>query len=105
MIRTTDEAREAAAALKELLPAGAVVYGVIRSRSQSGAQRRIEFLTATGDRIVPLNRLLHQAMGWRLDANGYAVINGGGMDMIHKAAYDIGLALHGDGYALRHEAL
>lgn len=93
---------EAKAKLRELLPVGATVYTTVRSVAKSGMSRRISFFIVDNGAIRDLDFLLVQAgLGKHRGNDNGLFVTGCGMDMCFAMVYEIGQAIHNDGYALK----
>lgn len=101
MTKRTEAQTEAIESLRELLPAGTVVYTLIRSVASSGMSRRISVFVVRDGELVDLD--------WRIHRSGIAkrrgndkeglFMSGVGMDMAFALTYNLGMALHDDGYS------
>lgn len=102
---------DAIALLREELPQGSTVYGIVRHVAASGMSRHISLLhfRANSDgtvRVRDWTRAASAALGWRLNKRGNAmVVSGCGMDMVFHTIYELSATLHGNGYALKNEAI
>ena len=81
------------------------VHGIIRSVAPSGMSRTISFVVADTHEGKPYVRNITHLVATVLDfkiinVNGLNAIrvHGVGMDMIFSVVYNLGSALHGDGY-------
>ena len=96
--------------LRKWFPKGSTVYTILRHVSRSGMQRTIGVLSLLpdGDKIIDRhpNYATSIVCGMPEDRQRAGVkINGCGMDMGFEVAYRLGQAIHGDGYALKHQWL
>ena len=96
------------------LDRGTTIYGLIRSVSASGMTRNISLKVIRGandlhgDTLLDVTYTAAGVLGDKVkNYHGYNVINvsGAGMDMVFHTVYNLGLALHGDGYFFRSELL
>jgi hypothetical protein len=90
------------------LDKGATIYGLVRSVSASGMTRNISLKIVKGDRLLDVTYYAADIMDDKVkEYRGYNVINvsGAGMDMVFHTVYNLGLALHGDGYYFRSEII
>lgn len=88
--------------LRELLPAGTVVYTIVRHTAPSGMSRAISvvYVTASGE-IERLDGLIARAGIFKPYPRGAGLkVTGTGMDMGFHVVYTIAGLIHGDGYAL-----
>lgn len=84
------------------------IYVLTRSVSKSGLSRKVSVYVVNNGELLNLTYFVGSLLGLPLqDKNGYwtVTLNGGGMDMHFKLAYDLGMVLFGDGYALRKETI
>ena len=102
--------------LKRIISKGDTIYFIVKQVSNSGAYRHITFYKfdikdefAEGENRVTkywLTRLIGDALEYKFkDKTECLGISGGGMDMGFHVIYQLGHALFGDGYALKHEQL
>lgn len=90
--------------LKRCFPQGSTVYTVLRHVSGSGMRRRISVVSLAEGYPVAPNYATAVLLGLPLwhEFNDAVVIDGCGMDMGFEIAYRLGMALYGNGYALKH---
>ena len=99
--------------LTELLPPGTTLFVIIRHVSASGMMRKMSFFVPTTDAngefwFRPITTYVADTLGYKSkDYHGDWVIDvsGTGMDMVFHVAYELGSALHADGYSLRKVSL
>ncbi len=90
---------EATDRLRRDLPPGTVVYTNVEHVSRSGMVRDIRAFLHTPDGIAPITNSIALVLGRDVKNNGVRC-HGVGMDMGFEMVYNLGLALHGDGYSL-----
>lgn len=94
---------EAVEKLQKWCPAGATIYGIVRSRSKSGMSRRIDFYTFIDNSPLYLTGYVAAVIGQkRPTTDGGLRISGAGMDMIAHTVEHVG---HVIGHKLRSERL
>jgi hypothetical protein len=95
--------------LQTLLSKGDEIYVVNRSVSASGMSRKVSVFAIVDGRLNSITHSVALALDTKVtdDSFGNRVITlkGAGMDMHFKLVYDLGLALFGDGYALRKQTI
>jgi hypothetical protein len=98
--------------LREWFPKGSTVYTIIRHVSSSGMSRTIGVVALSylpdSERIIALhpNFSVAEVLGLKVDPKREGIkVSGCGMDMAFSIVYDLGVALYGDGYALKKENL
>ena len=100
------ERDEAVAYLRKKLRPGTTVYTVLRSVSASGMSRCLDLYCVHQGEIIRLTWSAAKALDQTYDSRRQALrVAGCGFDVGHDAAYSLGLALFGDGDALRHSWL
>lgn len=97
---STQQHTESLETLRELLPEGTVVWGIVRSVAKSGMSRTISFHIVQGTEIRDITWHVSNALGYKLTGTRGVRVNGAGMDMIFHVVYGLGAAIHGSGYAL-----
>ncbi len=105
--RETQKA-EAIKQLREYLPAGSMVYTILREVSRSGMSRKISVMAFDkGDNgeIYPLHLsiLVGRALGWRVKTgfNDTLLVSGCGMDMGLHLVTSLAYTLYGKSDALK----
>lgn len=99
------------ARLREWYPEGSTVYTILRHKSQSGMQRVIglvALIVGEDGQIIDLhpNYLAGRVLDRRVDGQRDGVVcRGTGMDMGFDLVYSLSLAIHDNGYALKHRWL
>lgn len=83
------------------LPAGSVVYTILRSVSRSGMSRVISVVTVNGGDVRQFDYTLEQMLGYKMAPDTGVKVAGCGMDMGFHLVYTLSQALYGDGYALK----
>jgi hypothetical protein len=91
---------EAIAKLKELCPAGATVYTVLRHVSRSGMARRISAVVIKDGEPVELDWLINAAGIFKSGKSDGLVVGGCGMDMGFHLVHMLDLTLYPGGGAL-----
>lgn len=84
---------------------GETIYGIVKSVSSSGMSRRIKFYAIKDNRPMFLSWSISQLLGYKLQDDGTIRVNGVGMDMIFATVYELGAAVHSDGYYFRSDSL
>lgn len=110
MSKALDKATEQAAArarLENVFPEGSRVYTILRHVSQSGMSRSISVVGQDTDGVLwDASYLVARALDAKVDQRyGGVKRQGCGMDMGFDLVYSLARALHGDGYALKHDWL
>lgn len=81
------------------------IYGIVKSVSASGMSRRIKFYTIKDNRPYFLTWAVSQVLGYSMLDDGTIRVSGVGMDMVFSVVYDLGLAVHNDGYYFKSDIL
>jgi hypothetical protein len=84
------------------------IYVTTRSVAKSGASRKVSVFVVLNGEIVNLTYYVGIFLNESLsDKNGRweITLRGGGMDMHFKLAYDLGITIYGDGYAIKHQTI
>lgn len=111
MTRTTNaERQEAIDQLKEWFNPGDTVYTICRSVARSGMSAVYSIVIFRDGYALHPNYRIAQATGHQLtrDTNtgrDGIRMHGCGYDRAYQIVYDLGRALYGDGYALKHESI
>lgn len=58
------------------------IYCIIKSVSKSGMTRRMVFYVQFQNELYYLNDIIAKLTGYKIDKNGYLVVQGCGMDMV-----------------------
>ena len=66
---------------------GEKIYCVIKSVSNSGMTRRMVFYVQLQNELYYLNDIIAKLTGFKIDKNGYLVVQGCGMDMVFEVLY------------------
>ena len=96
---------QVAARLREQLPKGSKVWGLVRSVAPSGMSRRISLYIVHGSRIVDITYRAGIVLERTEHRDGGLVVGGCGMDMVFSLVYDLGAALYADPSAFTKENL
>lgn len=99
--RVLEEARES---LRVVCPRGRKVYTQVRHVSRSGAYRRISAYVILDNTPVCLDLEIAKVLGDAVRppaGDGGVGVSGVGMNMSFWLVYQLALALHQDGYALK----
>lgn len=97
--------------LRACYPEGSTVYTILRDVSRSGMSRTVGVVSLQGDGGAIAARHPNWAvsvlLGYRLKSQRWdgVVVGGCGFDAGHDIAYNLGRALYGNGYALKHQWL
>lgn len=104
MNKTKPYKQEAVQRLRDWLPVGTTIEGIVVNVAPSGMSRSIRFLYVNEGRITEIPPgWIAAAIGERLDEKRSAVrVSGCGMDMVFASIYALALALYGDSQALRY---
>jgi len=78
------------------------LYTKLDSVSRSGMTRKITVLDIEGETPSYWNYYVSEVLNMKLDKNGSLTVKGCGMDMGFHLIYNLSLALHGDGYKIKH---
>jgi hypothetical protein len=88
---------------------GARVYVSIDSVSASGMSRNMRVFVINNNQLYNVTYYVGQVLGWTVRDNKYGQrvirVDGAGMDMAFHLVNTLSYALHGDGYALKHETI
>lgn len=107
----TDPTTQAQERLREMVPQGCKVYGIIRHVARSGMSRVIDFYTIQDNRPCWITGLMEQAYPEDFKRNRHdnrhegIRVSGAGMDMVFATVYTLAHRLYGDGYALTDSSL
>lgn len=102
--RTKQQIEEARAKLREWLPIGSTVYGVVTHVARSGMSRRIRFFIVATEHagrphrteVMNVSGYIAAALDWRRDLHtGDIHVDGCGMDMIFHTINSLSYTLHG----------
>lgn len=95
--RTKAEDRQDSIAwLREHVPAGSTVYGIVRSVSRSGMSRRIDFYSFTTNGPLYLTGFFSTVYGGSIPrARRGMLVNGCGMDMVFAVVSNVSSVVHG----------
>ena len=114
-ITAEDRAESAARLIEDYgLTEGATVYAIVRSVSASGMSRTMSLfaISSSGDGPTDLYNITYhvaRVLGKSLRDTRYGErvirVDGAGMDMVFATVYNLASALHGNGYALKHNTL
>lgn len=105
-MKTNAERDLAIKKLRETLHPGTVLYILLRHESRNRTCQWIEFYHISENRLVRITWDATQAIGGTYCRSHDALrVASSGMSAGFRAAYALGEALHGDGYALRHHWL
>ncbi|MDR0275577.1 MAG: hypothetical protein LBI48_09615 [Burkholderiaceae bacterium] len=123
---TPEEIEFAKEQIKQVLPKGGLVYGIIRSVSKSGMSREIDLYAiksmpnaqvknnagqlAWQPKLVYLTDYVSTVLGWpRKNKSGYPngglIVKGTGMDMLFYTVHRLGSALYDDNHTFSYEAI
>lgn len=104
---SAEEQARAMARLKDALPKGATVYGIVRHVAPSGMSRRIDFYTIRKNQPVYLTVSIAMVLDLPLTRRGNGLqVRGTGMNMIFAVVSDLSNAMDYNGdAALRHDSL
>lgn len=94
--------------LREIVPADATLYTILRKVSPSGMSRNISvvYIDRDGEPRTLDGLVLAAGIGQRPRNGGDGVqMRGAGMDMGFALVYDLAWKLYGDGYTFRHRWL
>jgi hypothetical protein len=88
------------------LPRNTVIYSIVRSVSQSGMSRNIDFFVIKDDKPIWITPALRDILDYKQDKKyGALKVNGTGMDMCFHIVNSLGYKLHNDGYFFKSERL
>lgn len=89
--------------LREWLPVGSTVYGIVTHVSASGMSRCIRFLFVEDGEIKELPPAwVAAAIGERFNEKRWAVsVSGCGMDVVSASIRSLAQAVHGDSHSLK----
>jgi hypothetical protein len=88
------------------LPKNTVIYSIVRSVSQSGLSRKIDFYVIKDERPVWITPAIRDFLGYKQDdKSGALKVSGTGMDMAFHVVNSLGYKLHQDGYYFKSEKL
>lgn len=90
----------------EGMPEGTTIYGIVRHVSDSGMSRVIDYYTIHEGRMLWVTPVVRDVWQVKQDKKWQGVrVHGVGMDMIFQGVYELGRALHNNGYHFRSEQL
>ena len=90
----------------ETLPRNTTIYSIVRSVSQSGVSRTIDFYVIKDDKPIWITPAIRDILDYKQDAKTNALkVNGTGMDMCFHVVNSLGYKLFDDGYYFRSERL
>lgn len=103
MTKNNAERERVIGIMREWLPVGTTVYGIVVHVSASGMSRSIRFMYVENGAIRELPpSWVAAAIGERFDEKRWAVqVSGCGMDMVFASIYNLAKVLHGDSQSLK----